>query len=103
MEPATLSNTVQSNNSTTANQKLQRAAIQLLGGFNREMIARELGKKRKDKSPTYTPDALKKILRESFYKRLATYHSDAPAFDAVYKKAEQKLDELVDGVAASMK
>jgi len=98
METAT-----QSLNSTTANQRLQRSAAQLLGGYNREMIGRELGKKKRDHSPTYTPDALKKILRENFYKSLAMYHSDAPGFDAIYEKAAKKLEELVDSVVASMK
>ena len=86
--------------SITANHRLQRSATQLLSGFNRELIARELGKKKKDKSPTYTPDALKKILRDSFRQRLATYHSAAPGFDTVYNEAAKKLDELVDSVAS---
>jgi len=97
METAT-----QSKDSATANQRLQRSAAQLLSGFNREMIARELGRKKKDKSPTYTPDALKAIMRDSFYKRLATYHHAAPGFDDVFNKAAAKLDELIDSVASKM-
>ena len=98
METAT-----QSLNSTTANQRLQRSAAQLLGGYNREMIARQLARKKDDGSPTLSPDDLKKIMRESFYKSLAMYHSDAPGFDAIYEKAAKKLEELVDSEAASMK
>ena len=98
METAT-----QSFNSTTANQRLQRSAAQLLGGYNREMIARQLARKKDDGSPTLSPDDLKKIMRESFYKSLAMYHSDAPGFDTIYEKAAKKLEELVDSVVASMK
>lgn len=101
METATTA--TQSNNSTTANQKLQRAAIQLLQGYTSDTVTRHLKRKREDGSPTYTTDALKKIMRESFYKSLAMYHSEAPGFDKVYDEVALKLDALVDKVAASMK
>jgi len=97
METAT-----QSKDSATANQRLQRSAAQLLSGFNREMIARELGKKKFDKSPTYTPDALKEMMRNHLYKGLAEHHHAAPGFDDVFNKAAAKLDELIDSVASKM-
>ena len=88
----------------TAEEKLERSATQFLASFNREMIARELKKRKRDgTTPTYTPDELKVLMRNRFYEQLAANHSATAGFEAVFAQKAKKLDELIDSFAPAKK
>jgi hypothetical protein len=94
--------TIQSYTDLTDEQKLQRTAQQFLNGFNREMIARHLAKKKKDGTPTRAADEHKQIFREHLKKELLRDHSNTAGFDAVYNKTAEELDQRVDRIASEV-